>query len=161
MWRMGSSYQLNEKKLSTAEFLRYFYGHFYRSFMTFVTASGILYAGSLTSPLSICNQPMLLEKEATMVELGVFLPVLNNGWVISTAAPQYHPSYTMNKAMTLLAGSCTQGLRIIVLPRKPGKMSLFHTDVRGRCHGVAPVFLPVRTDRTRVAVLPATLCLAA
>lgn len=38
-----------------------------------------------------------------MVELGVFLPVLNNGWIISTAAPQYHPSYTMNKAMTLLA----------------------------------------------------------
>ena len=38
-----------------------------------------------------------------MVELGVFLPVLNNGWVISTAAPQYHPSYAMNKAMTLLA----------------------------------------------------------
>src|SRR5256714_13210871 len=38
-----------------------------------------------------------------MVELGVFLPVLNNGWVISTAAPQYQPSYAMNKAMTLLA----------------------------------------------------------
>jgi pyrimidine oxygenase len=38
-----------------------------------------------------------------MVELGIFLPVLNNGWVISTAAPQYQPSYAMNKAMTLLA----------------------------------------------------------
>jgi pyrimidine oxygenase len=38
-----------------------------------------------------------------MVELGVFLPVLNNGWVVSTAAPQYHPTYAMNKAMTLLA----------------------------------------------------------
>jgi pyrimidine oxygenase len=46
---------------------------------------------------------MLLEKESKMVELGVFLPVLNNGWIISTAAPQYHPSYTMTKAMTLLA----------------------------------------------------------
>jgi pyrimidine oxygenase len=35
-----------------------------------------------------------------MVDLGVFLPVLNNGWIISTAAPQYQPSYAMNKAMT-------------------------------------------------------------
>src|SRR4029450_1983532 len=56
--------------------------------------------------------------------------------------------------------SCTRPLRIIVLPRKPGKMPLFHTDVRGRCHGVVPVFLPARTDHTRVAVLPASLCLA-
>ena len=38
-----------------------------------------------------------------MVELGVFLPVSNNGWIVSTAAPQYQPSYAMNKAMTLLA----------------------------------------------------------
>ena len=38
-----------------------------------------------------------------MVELGVFLPVLNNGYIVSTAAPQYQPSYAMNKAMTLLA----------------------------------------------------------
>ncbi len=38
-----------------------------------------------------------------MVELGVFLPVINNGWIVSTAAPQYQPSYAMNKAMTLLA----------------------------------------------------------
>jgi alkanesulfonate monooxygenase SsuD/methylene tetrahydromethanopterin reductase-like flavin-dependent oxidoreductase (luciferase family) len=38
-----------------------------------------------------------------MVELGVFLPVLNNGWIVSTTAPQYQPSYAINKAMTLLA----------------------------------------------------------
>ena len=38
-----------------------------------------------------------------MVEFGVFLPVINNGWIVSTAAPQYQPSYAMNKAMTLLA----------------------------------------------------------
>jgi len=53
-----------------------------------------------------------------------------------------------------------QELRIIALPRKPGPMPLFHTNVKGRCHGVAPVFLPARTDRTRVAVLPASSCLA-
>ena len=38
-----------------------------------------------------------------MVEFGVCLPVLNNGWIMSTAAPQYQPSYAMNRAMTRLA----------------------------------------------------------
>lgn len=47
-----------------------------------------------------------------MSELGVFLPVLNNGFVISTAAPQYQPSYAMNKAMTLLAEDL--GLRFVL-----------------------------------------------
>src|SRR2546426_8440716 len=71
--------------------------------MTADTAPGILTQG-LRHLLSQCaTKPVLLDKESKMVELGVFLPVLNNGWVISTAAPQYHPSYAMNKAMTLLA----------------------------------------------------------
>ncbi len=35
-----------------------------------------------------------------MVELGVFLPVGKNGYVVSTAAPQYQPSYAMLKTMT-------------------------------------------------------------
>jgi hypothetical protein len=61
---------------------------------------------------------VLLEKESKMVELGVFLPVLNNGWVISTAAPQYHPSYAMNKAMTLLAEDL--GLSFVLSPVKFG-----------------------------------------
>jgi len=38
-----------------------------------------------------------------MIELGVFLPVSNNGYIVSTAAPQYPPSYAMIKTMTLLA----------------------------------------------------------
>ena len=38
-----------------------------------------------------------------MVELGVFLPVTNNGYIVSTAAPQYQPSYAMNRAVTRLA----------------------------------------------------------
>ena len=51
-----------------------------------------------------------------MVELGVFLPVLNNGYIISTAAPQYQPSYAMNKAMTLLAEDL--GFRFVLSPVK-------------------------------------------
>jgi hypothetical protein len=34
-----------------------------------------------------------LEQEWQMVEVGVFLPVSGSGWVVSTAAPQYQPSY--------------------------------------------------------------------
>ena len=38
-----------------------------------------------------------------MTELGVFLPICNNGYIVSTAAPQYPPSYAMIRAMTQLA----------------------------------------------------------
>ena len=38
-----------------------------------------------------------------MIELGVFLPVLSNGFIASTTAPRYRPTYAMNKAMTMLA----------------------------------------------------------
>jgi hypothetical protein len=37
----------------------------------------------------------IIEKEWQMVELGLFLPVTNNGWIFSTAAPQYQPSEVM------------------------------------------------------------------
>jgi pyrimidine oxygenase len=57
-----------------------------------------------------------LEEEWQMVELGVFLPVLSSGWVVSTAAPQYQPSYEMNRAMTLLAEDL--GFRFVLSPVK-------------------------------------------
>jgi len=37
------------------------------------------------------------------LELGVFLPIGNNGFFISATAPQYAPSFAMNKEITLLA----------------------------------------------------------
>ena len=33
------------------------------------------------------------------MKLGVFIPVGNNGWLISTAAPQYMPSFDLNKTV--------------------------------------------------------------
>src|SRR3979490_636131 len=33
---------------------------------------------------------------ATM-ELGVFIPIGNNGWLISTPSPQYRPSFDLNR----------------------------------------------------------------
>jgi len=37
------------------------------------------------------------------VELGVFLPIGNNGFLISSTAPQYAPSFAMNKEIAVLA----------------------------------------------------------
>ncbi len=37
------------------------------------------------------------------LELGVFLPVGNNGWIMSRTAPQYMPTFELNKQITILA----------------------------------------------------------
>lgn len=37
------------------------------------------------------------------MEIGVFLPIGNNGWLISENAPQYMPSFELNKEITLKA----------------------------------------------------------
>ncbi|KAF2811259.1 putative pyrimidine monooxygenase ruta [Mytilinidion resinicola] len=37
------------------------------------------------------------------MEIGVFIPIGNNGWLISTNSPQYMPSFELNKAIVLKA----------------------------------------------------------
>ncbi|WP_226627982.1 pyrimidine utilization protein A [Alloyangia pacifica] len=37
------------------------------------------------------------------MEIGVFLPIGNNGWLISETAPQYKPSFELNKQITMSA----------------------------------------------------------
>lgn len=32
-----------------------------------------------------------------MVDIGVFIPIGNNGWLVSTTSPQYKPSFELNK----------------------------------------------------------------
>jgi pyrimidine oxygenase len=39
------------------------------------------------------------------MDIGVFVPIGNNGWLISNAAPQYKPSFELNKAIVLKAES--------------------------------------------------------
>lgn len=39
------------------------------------------------------------------MDIGVFVPIGNNGWLISTASPQYKPSFELNKAIVLKAES--------------------------------------------------------
>src|ERR1700753_582457 len=41
-------------------------------------------------------------QEATM-EVGVFIPIGNNGWLLSENAPQYKPSFDLNKEVVLRA----------------------------------------------------------
>lgn len=37
------------------------------------------------------------------MNVGVFIPIGNNGWLLSENAPQYHPSFELNKQITLKA----------------------------------------------------------
>ena len=37
------------------------------------------------------------------MEIGVFIPIGNNGWLLSENAPQYKPSFELNKQITLAA----------------------------------------------------------
>jgi pyrimidine oxygenase len=39
-----------------------------------------------------------MESQSHM-QLGVFLPIGNNGWIVSTTSPQYKPSYELNKTV--------------------------------------------------------------
>ena len=39
------------------------------------------------------------------MEVGVFIPIGNNGWLISETAPQYHPTFDLNKEVVLAAES--------------------------------------------------------
>ena len=33
------------------------------------------------------------------MQLGVFIPIGNNGWLISTTSPQYMPTFELNKTV--------------------------------------------------------------
>ncbi len=37
------------------------------------------------------------------MKVGVFIPIGNNGWLLSQNAPQYKPSFALNKTITLKA----------------------------------------------------------
>ena len=45
------------------------------------------------------SPPSPLRSGARGVKLGVFLPIGNNGWLISTTSPQYKPTFDLNRAI--------------------------------------------------------------
>jgi pyrimidine oxygenase len=38
------------------------------------------------------------------MDIGVFIPIGNNGWLISTTSPQYRPSFALNRTVVQKAG---------------------------------------------------------
>ena len=45
------------------------------------------------------------------MKIGVFVPIGNNGWLISTTAPQYMPTFELNKAIVQKGSTTTSTLR--------------------------------------------------
>src|SRR6202790_1623070 len=48
------------------------------------------------------KRPELARSEpdgSPLMQLGVFIPIGNNGWLISTTSPQYKPSFDLNKTV--------------------------------------------------------------
>jgi pyrimidine oxygenase len=37
------------------------------------------------------------------MDLGIFIPIGNNGWMMSAISPQYMPSFTLNRAIAARA----------------------------------------------------------
>src|ERR1700733_8539964 len=54
--------------------------------------------GTRIAPLRFDTSP----KDHAM-DIGVFIPINNNGWIISAASPQYMPSFELNKQVVLKA----------------------------------------------------------
>ncbi len=47
----------------------------------------------------------------TMIDLGIFLPVTNNGWIISRNSPQFLPTFALNRAISRRLPGNGSGLR--------------------------------------------------
>lgn len=89
------------------------------------------------------------------MKIGVFVPIGNNGWLISTHAPQYMPTFELNKAIVQKAehyhfdfalsmiklrgfGGKTEfwdhNLESFTLDGGAGSRHLTHSDIRDSCH---------------------------
>ena len=47
------------------------------------------------------------------MRLGVFIPIGNNGWLISTTSPQYKPSFDLNNAIVQKAEGVRFRFRVV------------------------------------------------
>jgi len=96
------------------------------------------------------------------MDLGVFLPIGNNGWLMSTAAPQYMPTYELNRAVTLKAESI--GFEFALSMTGPELFPIFDpASVSGDVTNVADMTeLAVRTaGRLQFAAPGQTIVIAA
>src|SRR6201996_7416509 len=66
-------------------------------------------ASAATSPMGIplWHSVRIVSAHSCVIggtmDLGVFIPIANNGWLISTTSPQYGASFALNREVTLLA----------------------------------------------------------
>src|SRR5882724_6931783 len=45
------------------------------------------------------KRPRVGNRRGPLMQLGVFIPIGNNGWLISTTSPQYKPSFDLNRTI--------------------------------------------------------------
>ncbi len=92
------------------------------------------------------------------MSVGVFIPIGNNGWLISENAPQYRPSFALNKAITLKAEGygLDFALSMIKLRGFGGKTEFWDHNLESftLMAGLAAV-----TSRIKLFATAATLCL--
>src|SRR5262245_31900330 len=46
---------------------------------------------------SCCVSPGIGSSAGALMEIGVFIPIGNNGWLISSTSPQYTPTFDLNR----------------------------------------------------------------
>jgi pyrimidine oxygenase len=105
-------------------------------------------------PISAGGEPA----ESPAMSVGVFIPIGNNGWLISENAPQYRPSFELNKQITLKAEGygLDFALSMIKLRGFGGKTEFWDHNLESftLMAGLAAV-----TTRIKLFATAATLCL--
>src|SRR6195952_3370974 len=92
------------------------------------------------------------------MDIGVFIPIGNNGWLISETAPQYMPSFALNKEVVQKAEGYgfDFALSMIKLRGFGGKTEFWEHNLESftLMAGLAAV-----TDRIKLFATAATLCM--
>ena len=76
------------------------------------------------------------------MKIGVFIPIGNNGWLISTHAPQYKPTFELNKAIVQKAER--EGRRCLIIGTPE------HPEVRVVAHAKNSLGQPGESQRYRI-----------
>jgi hypothetical protein len=80
------------------------------------------------------------------MELGVFIPIGNNGWLISTTSPQYKPSFDLNREIVQKAERFDFALSMIKLHGFGGPSQFWDYNLESftLIAGLAPVTSRIR-----------------
>nr|WP_263965554.1 LLM class flavin-dependent oxidoreductase [Roseomonas sp. SXEYE001] len=105
------------------------------------------------------EQDFLAPIMASGRQSGVFIPIGNNGWLISANAPQYKPSFVLNKAIAQKAEHFGPDFLLsIIKPRSFGRKTEFwdySLESFPLMAGLAAVTDRIRLFATAASLLPA------